>query len=77
MSTRRIVWGTSHFFSMHSAYVYYLPYYHGDSRTALAAVQDKVRQGEIHIGKPLWQLKPGDEIVLIDRGTRYGIRTPH
>jgi len=74
---RRIVWGTSHFVSMHTANVYYLPYYHGDRQATLEAVQDKVQHGEIHIGKPLQQLKPGDEVVLIDGGTRYGIRTPH
>ena len=68
-----IVWGTSHFVSMWAAQRYYRPYYHDDWKAAAFAVADKVRRGEIHIGKP--PLKPGEHLVLIDERTRYGVRT--
>lgn len=63
-------WGTSHFVS-HSAAVRYYRDYEGSTAEARKAVDRKLREGEIHIGKPV--LKPGQRLSMIDSGTRYAI----
>ncbi len=55
--------------SLEKAAEYYESYY-GRSH-ALAAATSKVTNGEIHIGKP--ELKSGEELYIIDSGTRYAI----
>lgn len=60
-------YGTAHFRTMASAARYYRDY----EPDGLAAAQRKLRAGEIHIGKP--QLKPGQQLILIDNGSRYAI----
>lgn len=61
--------GTAYFVSLHAAYRYYRPY-----GTDKAAVDQKIAEGEIHIGKP--PLQPGDVLTVIDEGTRYQIGRP-
>ncbi len=58
--------GTSYFKSKAAAIRYYRPY--GFDR---AAVEQKLAEGEIHIGVP--PTKPGDTLQLIDGGTRWQI----
>lgn len=60
--------GTSYFVSFPAALRYYRPY--GFDR---AAVQQKLDEGEIHIGKP--PVKAGETLSLIDGRTRYQITT--
>ena len=64
-------YGTSYFVSTAAAIRYYRDY-EGDN--ARAAVQRKLTEGEIHIGKPA--LKPGQVLSIIDNGTRYAITEP-
>lgn len=60
--------GTSHFVSEESAIRYYTDYGYSDVREA---VTQKLRDGEIHIGKP--PLKENQKLRVIDDGTRYAI----
>lgn len=61
--------GTSYFVSYAMACKYYA--LQGDDRQA---VKRKIKEGEIHIGFP--PVRPGDNIVIIDNGTRYAIQHP-
>ncbi|OYV38946.1 MAG: hypothetical protein B7Z80_08705 [Rhodospirillales bacterium 20-64-7] len=61
-------WGTSHFESKDAAISYYRPY--GYSNTA-QAVERKLADGEIHIGKP--EAKPGQTVTLNREEGRYFI----
>lgn len=61
--------GTSYFVSKAHAYRYYRPY--GFDR---AAVDQKLSEGEIHIGVP--HLQAGETLQIIDGGTRYQITEP-
>jgi len=62
--------GTAHFVSKRHAIRYYRNYnYEGDDGTA--AVERKLAEGSIHIGKPA--LKPGERLLTIDNGTRYAV----
>lgn len=54
--------GTSYFVSMRAANRYYAGY--GESQSA---VLHKIRDKEIHIGKP--DLKPGERLIVIDNET--------
>ncbi len=58
--------GTSYFKSFRAAVRYYKPY-----GFDAEAVQQKLDEGEIHIGEP--PTKQGDSLQLIDGGTRYQI----
>jgi hypothetical protein len=59
--------GTSYFVS-HAAAVRYYRDYESDP---VRAVETKLREGSIHIGRPT--LKPGQKLFLIDSHTRYAI----
>jgi hypothetical protein len=61
-------WGTSYFVSRGAAERYYKPYGYDNVKSAVA---EKIRSGEIHIGRP--PLKAGQKAVLLDGGKRYGI----
>jgi hypothetical protein len=63
-----MITGTSHFVSIEAAERYYQPYGYDNVRET---VQQKIREGEISIGKP--SIKPGEGLTLIDGGMRYGI----
>jgi len=63
-----ISYGTSHFVSRGAAIRYYRDYGYDDTA---AAVDRKIREGEIHIGKPA--LKPGQRLTTVDGGKRYAI----
>lgn len=63
-----MTYGTSHFVSRAAAIRYYRDYEGSD---APAAVARKVREGEIHIGKP--RLKAGERLTTVDGGKRYAI----
>ena len=65
--------GTCHFPSIAKARRYYRAYSAG-AVDVESMVQRKFAEGEIKLGSP--QLKPGDRLILIDQGTRYGIVTP-
>ena len=65
-----MIYGTSHFASKLDAYVYYKPYGYDDVRTA---VDRKLAEGEIHIGKP--EAKPGERVLLNVQEGRYFIET--
>ena len=58
--------GTSYFINLQAAYRYYAPY--GDSH---AAVDRKIVEGQIHIGRPA--AKDGERLTLIDGGTRWAV----
>lgn len=59
--------GTSYFVSVAEALRYYRPYGFG-----MEAVQRKLADGEIHVGKPPFD--PGSQkLVIIDDGSRYGV----
>ncbi len=58
--------GTSHFKSRAAAIRYYKPYGNDE-----ASVDQKITEGEIHIGSPA--INEGDKLTLIDGGTRYQI----
>jgi len=60
--------GTAHFRSVHDAVEYYRPYGYEDVKYA---VECKLRDGEIHIGRP--SVKPG-ESLRIDEDGRYWIK---
>jgi hypothetical protein len=60
--------GTNCFVSRHAALRYY--------KYALATMTDidrMIAEGEICIGKSNLEIKPGQSLVLIDKGTRYAI----
>lgn len=63
-----MTYGTSNFVSLSAAVRYYKDYGYDK-----ADVQRKIREGEIHIGKP--SLKPGERLGLTDGGKRYTITT--
>lgn len=64
--------GTSHFVSIQAAELYYSDYIPNFSKAVVAAhVANKIKSGDIHIGKP--ELKPGETLVICDDGTRYAI----
>lgn len=65
--------GTSYFVSRSHAVHYYLPYAGGSYSDASVMVSDKLAAGEIHLGKP--DVKPGEWLITIDGGDRYGIET--
>jgi hypothetical protein len=62
------IYGTHHFPTKAQAERYYRVY----GFDALD-VQRKLDEGEIQLGAP--PLQPGDELVLLDNQTRYGIQT--
>lgn len=62
--------GTSYFVSVESAKAYYRGYHY---ENVSAAVQRKIVEGEIHIGKP--QIKEGEKLITIDNGRRYAVET--
>ncbi len=57
--------GTSHFVSLQTAVRYYKDYGYG-----LNDVQQKVKDGEIHLGPPV--VKDGQKLSIIDGG-RYAL----
>jgi hypothetical protein len=59
--------GTSYFVSRLKAYEYYKAY-----GCTVQNVDTKIAEGEIHIGQP--PLKAGENLVIIDNGTRYAIQ---
>jgi hypothetical protein len=61
-------YGTSHFTSRSAAVRYYKGYGYDDVKAAVAA---KIKDGEIHIGKP--PLKAGQRLTTVDGGKRYAI----
>lgn len=63
-----MTYGTSNFVSLSAATRYYRDYGYD-----AADVKEKIRDGEIHIGKP--SLKPGERLGLTDGGKRYTITT--
>jgi hypothetical protein len=60
--------GTSYFVSKAAAVRYYTPYGYDNPREA---VERKLAEGEIHIGKP--EIKDGQRLLVVDEGTRYAI----
>jgi hypothetical protein len=66
----KVTVGTSYFVDRVKAVKYYRNQCH-DNRMALAVVANRLRAGDIHIGKP--DIKPGQELIIIDDGTRYAI----
>lgn len=69
---RRVIIGTAHFVSVASAVAYYRVYHDGVADT-IAYVDTRLAEGGIHIGKPV--IGPGEALVLLDQGRRYGIET--
>lgn len=67
MNMNKTTYGTAHFVSHEAAVSYYDAYEDDPAR----AVETKLREGSIHIGKP--ELKPGQTLSVIDDGTRYAI----
>lgn len=65
-----MTYGTSYFRSMVHAAMYYRSQY---GAAAHHYVAEKVRNGEIHIGKP--PMKDGETCFLIDDGTRWAVNT--
>ncbi len=63
-----MTYGTSYFVSKSAAVRYYRDYEGSD---AARAVERKLREGEIHIGKPT--LKAGERLTTLDGGKRYAI----
>lgn len=63
--------GTSFFISNASAVRYYMVEENSSYEQAKLSVTRKLQEGLIHIGKP--DLKPGQRLVYLDRGNRYGI----
>lgn len=60
--------GTSHFVSYEAAVAYYRPYHYTD---VINAVNQKLDEGNIHIGPPI--LKPGQKLRVILYEQRYEI----
>lgn len=65
------IWGTSHFVSRFDAINYYCTQCSITFAQAERAVDTKIREGSIHIGKPV--LAPGEILMHLDDGKRYGI----
>ena len=65
-----MTYGTSHFVNRAFAVKYYREY-EQTLTDAVAAVDRKIAEGAIHIGKPA--LKAGETLSVIDDGTRYAI----
>ena len=63
-------YGTSYFVSKSAAARYYKDY-EGDLESAKHAVETKLREGSIHIGRP--PLKAGQRLSTTDGGKRYMI----
>ncbi len=63
-----MTYGTSYFTSKSAAVRYYRAY---EGAGAAAAVDRKLAEGSIHIGKP--NLKANESLTIIDNGTRYAI----
>lgn len=63
-------YGTSYFVSKSAAIRYYKPYHYEDTAQAVAR---KIREGEIHIGRPSYDAKAGERLTLVDGGKRYAI----
>lgn len=61
-----MIYGTSHFESYSAALKYYKPYGYDN-----LAINRKISEGEIHIGKP--QSKPGEKVLLNHSEGRYFI----
>lgn len=69
-----MTYGTCYFRSMIDAVRYYCDYEPGYSwREVAFLVEEKVRNGDIHIGMP--PLKDGETCFLIDKGTRWAVDT--
>jgi hypothetical protein len=68
MATR---YGTSHFVSLTHAAHYYQSQGYGDWSESYSAAAEKLRDGEIAVGKPT--LQRGERLLVIDNGTRYAI----
>ena len=66
-----MIYGTSHFRSIFDARNYYKGYGYGDYQETRKAVQYKLDNGEIHIGKP--ELKEGQKLLLNAKEGRYFI----
>lgn len=64
-----LTFGTSYFVSKETA----LRYYNFGEQTTMNEIDAMLTEGLIHIGKPP-TLKPGESLVLLDDGARYGIR---
>lgn len=70
MRAYNVITGTSYFVSRSAAIEYY-GYEGGTYRALGIAVDRKIAEGAIHIGKP--EIKKGQKLILIDGGTRYAI----
>jgi hypothetical protein len=68
--TREATWGTSYFVSRKAAERYYSDY-EGDADDTRRAVDRKLAEGIINIGKP--NLELGQTLTVGDNGTRYFI----
>jgi hypothetical protein len=68
MKTETLTIGTAHFVSRDAAEHYYSDY-EGDADDTRRAVDRKLAEGIIHIGKP--PLKEGETLSVGDNGTRY------
>jgi len=66
-----MTYGTSHFVSKAAAIRYYRDYEGSDAKQV---VEQKIREGQIHIGRP--HLKPGETLSVVDGGKRYAISNP-
>ena len=62
----RTIVGTFYFVSRAAAVRYYRPYGYSETDVSL-----KIADGSIRLGKP--PTKPGDQLEIIDDGTRYAI----
>jgi hypothetical protein len=72
--TREATWGTAYFVSRKAAERYYSDY-EGDADDTRRAVDRKLAEGIIHIGKP--NLELGQTLTVGDNGTRYFITQRH
>ncbi len=61
-------WGTSYFVSRSAAERYYKSQGYDDAKET---VRDKIRSGDIHIGRP--PVKAGQRVITVDGGKRYAI----
>ena len=60
-------WGTCYFVNHEAAVKYYGAY----ELDAAKAVETKLKEGSIAIGKPM--LRSGQTLIVIDGGTRYAV----
>lgn len=65
--------GTPYFVNFTKACDYYKGQGLDDVSPALleSILREKIAEGDIFLGKP--ELEPGERLLLIDNGTRYGI----